>query len=559
MTTGTTTDQATYTSRLSGDIAHVVIVYPYTYVNPYNALPPIGAEYLQAGVVKAGRTTTLLDMRFEDDISDHLARADLVCLYGFFEDCALFGKWEIHVIDETLAAIPEHVPVVAGGTGFGEDEETLERYPRLDAIIKGMPNIPILELLEQGTPEGVTNLTYRTVGDSGQGRAQSSIRNARKTHPLSEDVFPIRALRNPLYRYECMGQPIDLIRAAQGCNYHCRFCYQYGKDTDGNYLRWQGRSAESQFNELKTIDARLLLWVDDDMTTNMEELDKLSGLLIENKIRKVMVGTGRVDHVVKSSVATLKKMERAGFLALAFGVESLSNDTLRFYRKGQTVELATQAMGMLKQTNIMLVCNFLLGSPGESEEDMMEYLWFGGRFGVDHLVTNRLRVPEGSYLHSLIYDKETGEFNEGMERIRGPRLKRIKHRIKFGQGTPFRLFSTFLKLMRHRGMYVDPLYFICCAAESMTQSTWVEKTRILKVLLWPLKMLALFPPYRWLTRAIAYLLTPLARAAQWLWEKVDRPLGISTRILPAIFGFLNRNILRKQKVRAQLVPGRQIG
>ena len=542
---------ATYLDRLQGDIQHVVVVYPYTYVNPYNALPPIGAEYLQAGAVKAGRTTTLLDMRFEDDIREHLEKADLVCFYGFFEDCALFGKWDIHVIDETLAQIPEHVPVVAGGTGFGEDEETLERYPRIDAVIKGMPNIPILELLEAGSPEAITNITYRT--------PEGHVRNDRKTHKLSEDVFPIRALRNPKYRYECMGMPIDLIRAAQGCNYHCRFCYQYGKDTDGNYLRWQGRSAESQFAELQTIDARLLLWVDDDMTTNMQELDKLSDLLIDAKLNKVMIGTGRVDHVVKGEVSTLKKMERAGFLALAFGVESLSNDTLRFYRKGQTVEMATKAMGMLKQTNIMLVCNFLLGSPGETEEDMMEYLWFGGRFGVDHLVTNRLRVPEGSYLHSLIYDKETGEFNEGMERIRGPQLKRIKHRIKFGQGTPFRLFNTFLKLMRHRGMKVDPLYFICCAAESVTQSTWIEKTHILKVLLFPLKMLARFPPYRWLTRGIAYVLTPIGRAAQWLWELIDRPLGISTTILPAIFNFLNRNLLKRQKIRAQLQPGRQIG
>jgi len=152
----------------------------------------------------------------------------------------------------------------------------------------------------------------------------------------------------------------------------------------------------------------------------------------------------------------------------------------------------------------------------------------------------------------------TGEPNEGMERIRGPELKRIKHRIKFGQGTPFRMFNTFLKLMRHRGMHVDPLYFICCAAEAGTQSTWIEKTHILTVLLWPLKMLALFPPYRWLTRGIAYVLTPLGKGAQWLWEKIDRPLGISTSVLPAIFNFLNRNLLHKQKIQAQLQPGRQI-
>ena len=92
-----TTAVSTWSRKASGDIRRVVIVYPYTYLQPYFCLPPLAAEYLQAGVVAAGREATLLDMRFEDDIADHLASADLVCLYGFFEDCAIFGKWKIHV------------------------------------------------------------------------------------------------------------------------------------------------------------------------------------------------------------------------------------------------------------------------------------------------------------------------------------------------------------------------------------------------------------------------------------------------------------------------------
>ena len=127
---------STYLDRKTDrEIEHVVVVYPYTYVNPYNCMPPIGAEYLQAGAVKAGRRTTLLDMRFEDDVAEQLADADLVCFYGFFEDCSLFGKWHIHVIEETLAKVPDHIPVLAGGTGFGDDEETLEKYPRIDAVM----------------------------------------------------------------------------------------------------------------------------------------------------------------------------------------------------------------------------------------------------------------------------------------------------------------------------------------------------------------------------------------------------------------------------------------
>ena len=537
-------------ARRGRPVEHVVVVYPFTYVNPYNTMPPIGAEYLQAAAVKAGKTTTLLDMRFEHDIRAELAKADLVCLYGFFEDCSLFGKWHIHVIEEVLAQVPEDVPVVAGGTGFGKPHETLTAYPRVDAHVVGLPTEPILQLLEAESPAGIQCLTYRRGGEV--------VQEPRITHMLPNDLFPIRRLRNPKYRYEAMGIGIDLVRAAMGCNYHCRFCYQYGKDTDGKYLRWQGRTPESQAQELSEITAPLVLWVDDDMTTDMDSLDKLADLLIERKIEKVMIGTGRVDHVVKSSVEVLKKLERAGFLALAFGVESLSDETLHFYRKGQTVEMATKAMAMLKQTNIMLVCNFLFGSPGETEEDMMRYLWFGGEFGIDHIVTNRLRVPEGSYLHSLIYDQETGEFKEGMQRIRGRDLKRIKNRVKFGQGTPFRMLNTFLKLHRHRGLHLDPLYFLCCGLEALTASTWIAKTRILPVLFFFPKLLGRSRLWRHFTRLVALILTPPVKFLGGMGEWVERKIGVFTRLMPALFGRVGHKVLQKQKIEAQLVAGRGI-
>lgn len=538
-----------FEARRRERIEHVVIVYPFTYVNPYNCMPPLGAEYLQAACVQAGRSTTLLDMRFEDDITAELAKADLVCMYGFFEDCSLFGKWHIHVIEEVLAQVPDDVPVLAGGTGFGKPEETFHDYPRVDVHVVGLPTVPIIELLEAGSPRDVKCLSFQRDGEV--------VQNARVTHMLPDDLYPIRKLRNPRYRYEAMGIGIDLVRAAMGCNYHCRFCYQYGKDTDGKYLRWQGRSPESQARELGEITAPLVLWVDDDMTTDMERLDALADLLLERKIEKVMIGTGRVDHVVKSNVAVLKKLERAGLLALAFGVESLSDETLRFYRKGQTVAMAKQAMSMLKKSNILLVCNFLFGSPGETEEDMMEYLWFGGTYGIDHLVTNRLRVPEGSYLHSLIYD-EHGEFREGMQRLRGRELKRIKNRVKFGQGTPSRLALTFLKLHRHRGLHLDPLYFLCSGLEALAKTTWLDKLRVLPVLFFLPKQLGKLRAWRWLTRGIAYLLTPPAFVLGWLWEKVERHVGVFRRLMPVLFGRVGRKVLDRQKQDAQLVAGRAI-
>lgn len=537
--------ELSYVNKKEGDIRDVLIVYPFTYVNPYSNFPPIAAEYLQAGIVAAGRNATLLDMRFENDIREHLQKADLVCLYGFFEDCSIFGKWGVHVISEVLDQIPEGTPIVAGGTGFANPKEALTAYTKIDVVIRGMPDTPIRELLEAGSPESVRNLTYR--------KGNELVSTSSVVHRLSDEVYPKRTLRSPKYDYRLLGIPVDLVRAAVGCNYKCRFCYQYGKDTDGSFLRWQGRSPQSQFRELSEITAPIVLWVDDDMTTDMKALDELADLLIEHDVRKILIGTGRVDHILESDVAGLQKLERAGLLALAFGVESLKDETLKFYRKVQTMKDTERAMKMINETNIFLLCNFLLGSPGDTREDMMEFLEFGRRWDVDTLVTNRLRVPEGSDLHKLIHDPQTGREKPGMERIKGRELKQIKQKIKFGQRTPFRLALSLLKIYRHRGLFIDPLYFLCSLLETATRYTWIEKTRVVPVLLYVPKKITSLKLFRVLTRFAAVVVTPPVRGINRLFELIDRRLHIATSVLPAVFEFYNRRVREVQKQRAQIV------
>ncbi|MBI5182616.1 MAG: radical SAM protein [Nitrospirae bacterium] len=533
-----------YLRKKKGNIKKAVIVYPFTYINPYYALPPIAAEYLQAGIVETGRDAVLLDMRYETNIGEHLKDADLVCLYGYFEDCSIFGKWKIHIIPEVLNQIPSGIPIIAGGTGFSNPGQAMEQYPQIDIIIRGNPETPIMELLNAGSPENIKNLVYR-MGDK-------VIYTERVIHNLPENIYPRRNLRNPKYQYHMVGLKVDLIRAGVGCNYRCKFCFQYGKDFDGKFMRWYGRTANSLFNELKETEAPFVGWIDDDMTTDMRTLEELSDLLLKNKIQKLFMGTGRLDHVLKSSVDALKKMERAGFLALSFGIESLKKDTLRFYGKGLTIENIEKGMKMMQKTNILLICNFIFGSPGETEKDMMEMLWFGRKWNADTIVTNRFRVQKDSPMYNLIYDPETGKIRHGMERIEGPALDKIKYKIKFAQRTPFRILLTFLKLYRHKGMFIEPLYIFCSAFESITKYTWLKKTKVFPFLLKLTKRLLLFPIVRHTTRTMAVLLTPIVKAINLVFEFVDKKLGISTAILPKIFLYFKDGMYKKHSIKAQI-------
>ena len=286
------------------------------------------------------------------------------------------------------------------------------------------------------------------------------------------------------------------------------------------------------------------------MTQSMENLGELADLLIENGVHKLFGGTGRLDHVNKSDLETLTKLEQSGLLALSFGVESLNDETLKFYGKGQKTEDIERAMLLMQKTNILLFCSFILGSPGETEQDMMDMLWFGRRWNIDTMVTNRLRVPEDSHLHSQIYDSD-GNVKPGMQRIQGPQLAKIKYKIKFGQRTPFRLMLSILKLYRHKGMFFDPLYLVFSAIETAIKFTWLEKTLILPFGLWLAKKTVTLPGFRYFSRTVAILLTPVVRGLNWLFEAVDKYLKISTSLIPNILLFYKYKLYSKQVMRAQ--------
>ncbi|HBH87349.1 MAG TPA: hypothetical protein DDY17_07100 [Syntrophaceae bacterium] len=530
------------------DIKNTVVVYPFTYINPHNALPPIAAEYLQAGILETGRNAILLDMRYEIDIKDHLETADLVCLYGHFEDCSMFVKQNIHVINEVLDQIPPQTPIVAGGTNFNDPEKAFALFPKVDVIILENPETCIMELLDGEQFEAVDNIAYRKNG--------KVIKTKHVIKALPETIYPRRSFRNPNYKYHAAGIKIDLVRAGMGCNYKCKFCYQYGKDFDGSFRRWQGRSAQSLFNEIKEIEAPIIGWVDDDMTAGMKALDEISDLLLENKIQKLFGGTGRIDHVnkyiEKKSIDVLKKMEKAGFLALSFGVESLNQKTLEFYGKGLTIESIEKAMRLMNQTNILLICNFIFGSPGETEQDMMDMLRFGRKWNVDTIVTNRMGFPEGSEIYNAIYHPETGQFRPGMEMITGDELARIKYTVKFAQRTPFRIILSLLKLYRHRGMFLDPLYILCCALETMTKHSWLEKTRVFPFFLKMTKRIVVLPVIRSIFRILAVVITPPVRFINWIFEHIDRWLGISTSLLPKFFLYLQNGLYKRQVAHSQV-------
>lgn len=513
---------------------NIAVVYPFTFQNPYYVLPPLTAEYVQAALHNLGKATTLFDLRFEKSLPD-LQSFDAICLFGHPENSGQYRNWAHTVIPTILAGAPESAAIIAGGMGFLDVSKAMTDYPQIDVVITGSPEIAISEIVQDHPLDSVTNLALRT--DTGFHETE------RKVLPLPENLFPNRMLRNPAYNYHMIGIKTDVVRTAVGCNYRCKFCFEYGKASDGSFLRWQGRSPQSILSEIQTLDATIVGLIDDDLTTSMPMLDQLSDLLIEKGIKKSYISVGRIDHVLNAA-ATLDKMERAGFLALSFGLESVQDRTLRMLGKGLTLQKIELGLEALNKTNILIGGTFLLGSPGESEAEMMEILTFARKWNLDSVGTNRIRIEENRDQNAAAWKTAPA--------ITGEELASIKRKIKYGQRTPFRILLSFCKLYRHKGMPFDPAYILIQMMETYTKGTFIHRVRLISRGFAILKKWLRLSYVRKVNRLIAFVLYPFLKFATIVFERIDNHLGIATNLLPLWFNWYKKTVYNRQTIAAQV-------
>lgn len=519
---------------------NVLCIYPYRYRNPYYVFPPLALEYLAGAVRGIAEKVTMIDMRFETDVSPYLKDADIVCTFGHFEDCSIFGQLKEHSLGEIADLVPDDVPLITGGTVSSDVEKTFRECEKLDVVIRGNPEHPVRALFANGSPEDVPNLVYR----AGDGEI---VYNEQIAHPLSNDILPAKDLRR--YRYEAIGIASDIVRSSVGCNYRCRFCYQFGKGSDSGFMKWQARTAESIFEELKMSSADLVGFIDDDLLVDMDNIDRLCDLIVDSGMKKMFVGNARINHIIGRE-ETLRKMERAGFLGISYGIESPYERTLRFYRKGTNSRMNEEGLRLAAKTNMLLICSFILGSPGETKREILDYLKFARRFDVDTAVTNRLRIPKDSELHEALFDPSTGRLRDEKYRmVQGKELEEIKYAVKYGQRTPLRILLTLLKLGRHRSLALDPFYVFTSFVRTALNGTRMGGNVFSRWTLGSLLFLFKTGLWRASNRLASTVLYWPVKMLNRVFEYIDEELEISITVLPRLFNLFRDKVYKKQKLR----------
>lgn len=187
---------------------------------------------------------------------------------------------------------------------------------------------------------------------------------------------------------------------SHGCPHRCVYCEFEGS-------KWNNRSAEDMFQEIKSMDkdVKFILINDNNFFENTQRAEKFIDLLNAHKIRKTFWAQARSQPLAKRK-DLVAKLNTAGFI-LAIGVESPQDHVLKWLKKGYMRSVNNEAFENMKKTSIVIQAYYIIGNYKETREEILSITDYSHDNWIDFVCLNRLRCYPQSKLAGMI-DKLDG-------------------------------------------------------------------------------------------------------------------------------------------------------
>jgi anaerobic magnesium-protoporphyrin IX monomethyl ester cyclase len=333
--------------------------------------PPMGLLYV------ATYARNKLGRRFEIEILDaQVEQMDHAMVEKYLEEkrpdlvgitCMTFMVIDaLEVARRAKKANPDTF-VIMGGVHPTIYPEELAFQPVLDGIVVGEGESVFCELLDTLDRKGSLS------GIQGFGYKQNNLVRVNPRADFIKDLdslpFPDRNLLPFKKYYNLLGtgrETMTGLLTSRGCPHHCIFC----TSLDGRMCRM--RSPENVVDEIEIcVDKGISDFnvIDDTFTISRKRVIAIADLIIQKGLKITMDVNARVDQVDQEM---LDKLGRAGCNRIRFGVESGNPEVLKILRKGISLDQAREAFKMAKRSGIATFAYFMLGSPGESKEEVKE-------------------------------------------------------------------------------------------------------------------------------------------------------------------------------------------
>jgi radical SAM superfamily enzyme YgiQ (UPF0313 family) len=337
------------------------------------AFPRLGLAYLSGALFEQGIDHDIIDLSlYLDDWPKVLeARLNNHTTFGITSTTFEF-KAARQVANHINNHVPDALIILGGPHATLTGQKILTDQPEFDYILKGEGERVLPEFVRsvendaQNDIERLPGVYQRNSRGINGGRI-SWIKNLNRISQPRYEKFELE-------KYAEAPKAMQVL-TSRGCSFGCIYC------SVGIVMgrKFRFRDPDNIISEIEdlitTYGSSSFSFNDDNLTFDIDRAKALCRLIIDKglNIRWNASNGIRVDYLDEELVVLMKD---SGCEEVAIGIESTNNEILRNLKKGTNLKKIEQAIALFRKYEIPLKGFFLVGSPGETRQDVFNSLAF---------------------------------------------------------------------------------------------------------------------------------------------------------------------------------------
>lgn len=375
--------------------------------------PPLGLAYIAAVLEKNNHDVQILDRdyilrkhKFDFKKTDE---ATLGLIESFGTNIVGFSATTPNISDVNwfsgkIKRLNHKIVTVIGGPHcIGEPILTLELCSGIDMLVRGEGEMTMLDIANGKDLDRIEGLTYRE---------KNGCIVSNPDRPLIESLddlpFPARHLlamdyytRPSRFISRNLSLRTTHIFTARGCPYNCYYCA--GPLMGRRKVRYHSsRRVVLEIEDLiNKYSIEAIYFAEDMFLSDKRRALEMSNLFVERGIHKKIVWMAQIStNAVDEELLSI--MRKSGCIHVEYGFESGSQRILDLMNKKASVERNKKVSFLTKKSGLRFQGNFIVGYPGETEEDFNKTILFIKKTRPNNISLNLFMPLPGTQIYKRL-------------------------------------------------------------------------------------------------------------------------------------------------------------